>query len=149
MQYASDPVAALRELRRVLAPGGSAAVATWGDPERCETKVVLAAMGSLLPPPPPGAGGPFALSAPGKLEELVAAAGLTPQRADDVPVAFNHPDLDTAVRAHLSAGPARIAIDRAGRDAAADAIRGAMVDSRLPDGSYRQDNSFRYLIATA
>ena len=149
VQYAGDPVAALRELRRVVVPGGQIAIVTWGQAERCETRVVLAAIGALLPPPPPGAGGPFALSAPGKLEELVSAAGLTPQRADEVPTPYIYPDLDTAVRAQLAAGPSRKAIEHAGLMATVDAIRKAFVDSGQPDGSYRQDNAFRYLIATA
>lgn len=80
VQYAADPVDALRELRRVVGPGGQVAVVTWAEAERCETRSVLAAVGALLPPPPPGAGGPFALSSPGTLEGLAEAAGLTPKR---------------------------------------------------------------------
>ena len=149
VQYATDPVAALRELGRVVVAGGPVAVVTWAEAGRCETRVVLAAIGGLLPPPPPGAGGPFALSAPGKLEGLVSAAGLTPLRAGEVSAPFVFPDLDTAVRAHLSAGPARRAIQHAGQQATADAIRASFAASRKPDGSYRQDNAYRYLIATA
>jgi hypothetical protein len=66
-----------------------------------------------------------------------------------VPTPYIYPDLDTAVRAQLAAGPSRKAIEHAGLMATVDAIRDAFVDSRQPDGSYRQDNSFRYLIATA
>jgi SAM-dependent methyltransferase len=149
VQYAADPVAALRELRRVAVPGAQVAVVTWAEAERCETRVVLAAIGALLPPPPPGAGGPFALSAPGKLEELVGVAGLTPQRADEVPTPFIYPDLDTAVRAQLASGPARRAIENVGPQATEDAIRTALAGSRQPDGSYRQDNAFLYVIAIA
>jgi SAM-dependent methyltransferase len=57
MQYASDPTAALREVRRVAVPGAPVAITTWGAPEQCEMRAVLGAIGSLLPPPPPGAGG--------------------------------------------------------------------------------------------
>ncbi|WP_084959222.1 class I SAM-dependent methyltransferase [Thermoactinospora rubra] len=149
VQYAADPVAALRELRRVAVPGAPVAVVTWGPAERCETRVVLAAIGALLPPPPPGAPGPFALSAPGALEELVRAAGLNPQDAGEAPMTFDHPDLDTAVRAHLSSGPARRAIEQAGPDAVAEAIRGALAPGVEPDGRCRQRNVFRYLIAAA
>lgn len=149
VQYAADPVAALRELRRVAIHGAPVVLVTWSAPERCETRSVLAAIGGLLPPPPPGAGGPFALSTPGKLEELVARAGLTPARADEVPAPFVFPDLDTAVRAHLSGGPARRAIEHAGRHATAEALRAALAGSMKPDGSSRQENVFRYLIATA
>lgn len=149
VQYAADPVAALRELRRVVVPAAPVVVVTWAVPERCETRAVLAAIGGLLPPPPPGAGGPFALSAPGKLEELVAAAGLTPRRADEVPTPYIFPDLDTAVRAHLASGPSRRAIEHAGRQATVDALRAALAGSLQSDGSSRHDNAFRYLIATA
>ncbi len=149
VQYAADPVAAVRELARVATVGASVAVVTWGDPQRCETKTVLAAVGALLPPPPPGAAGPFALSEPGKLEELVAAAGLTPKHTEEVAVAFVSDDLETAVRGHLSSGPAQRAIREAGRAAVEAAIRGALGPSIRPDGTSRQDNTFRYVVATA
>jgi len=149
VQYAADPVAALREIRRVARPGAPVGVVTWGTPEQCESRVILAAIGGLLPPPPPGAEGPFALSVPGKLEELAEAAGLTPERADDVPTPFIYPDLATAVRTQLSSGPARMAIEHAGEPSTRQALAAAFADSRLLDGSYRQDNSFRYLIARA
>lgn len=149
VQYAADPVDALRELRRVVGPGGQVAVVTWAEAERCETRSVLAAVGALLPPPPPGAGGPFALSSPGTLEGLAEAAGLTPKRADEVPTPYVYPDLDTAVRAQLAAGPSRKAIEHAGLLPTVAAIRDAFAGAQQPDGSYRQDNAFRYVIATA
>ena len=149
VQFAADPVAALRELRRVAKPGAPVGIVTWGAPERCESRVILAAIGGLLPPPPPGAEGPFALSSPGKLEELAAAAGLVPERADEVPTPLIYPDLDTAVRTQLSSGPARMAIEHAGEQSARQALATAFAGSRQPDGSYRQDNAFRYLIGRA
>lgn len=149
VQFAADPAAALRELRRVAKPGASVAIVTWGAPERCQSRVILAAIGGLLPPPPPGAEGPFALSVPGKLEELAQAAGLTPQRAGDVPTPLIYPDLNTAVRTQLSSGPAQMAIQHAGEPATREALAAAFADSGQPDGSYRQDNVFRYLIAQA
>lgn len=149
IQFAADEVAAVRELRRVAKPGAKVGIVVWGAPERCETTVILAAIGGLLPPPPPGAEGPFALSVPGKLEELAAAAGLTPERADEVPTPLIYPDLDTAVRTQMSSGPARMAIEHAGEEATRSALTAAFAGSRQSDGSYRQDNSFRYLIARA
>ena len=149
VQYAADPVAAMRELRRVAKSGSPVAILTWGAPERCESRVILAAIGGLLPPPPPGAEGPFALSVPGRLEELAEAAGLVPEQAGEVPTPLIYPDLGTAVRTQLSSGPARMAIEHAGEQATRDALAAAFAGSRQPDGSYRQDNSFRYLIARA
>jgi SAM-dependent methyltransferase len=149
VQYAADPVAAMRELCRVAKPGAPVGIVTWGAPERCESRVILAAIGGLLPPPPPGAEGPFALSVPGKLEEMAEAAGLIPDRADEIPTPLIYPDLDTAVRTQLSSGPARKAVDHAGEPATRKALATAFAGSRQPDGSYRQDNAFRYVIARA
>lgn len=149
VQYASDPVQGLREIRRVAVPGAPVAVATWGDPERCEGKVLIGAVGSLLPPPPPGAGGPFALADPGALEALVEQAGLTAERALEVSAPFVYADMATAERANLSAGPTRLAINHAGIDAVRDAFATALAQFVRADGSVRIDNVFRVVIAHA
>jgi ubiquinone/menaquinone biosynthesis C-methylase UbiE len=73
VQYAADPIAALRELKRVSAPEGYLVISTWGLPEHCEQRVVFEAVRDTLPSTPPG-GGPFALSAAGELESLVEQA---------------------------------------------------------------------------
>jgi SAM-dependent methyltransferase len=146
-QYATDPAAALREIARVAVDGAPVAIVTWGRAEQCEMRIVLGAIGSLLPPPPPGAAGPFALAAPGALEELVEAAGLAPERSIDVSTPYVHPDVDTAIRSHLSSGPARRAIDHAGRDATVAALRGALEPVTAADGSIHLDNVFKVVIA--
>ena len=149
VQYASDPTQALREIKRVAKPGASVAIATWGPVEQCEMRLVLGAIGSLLPPPPPGAGGPFALAAPGALEALVESAGLSAEHAIDVPTPYIYPDLETAVRGHLSSGPARMAITKAGREATAQALTDALTPVVGTDGSVRLDNIFKVVIARA
>jgi SAM-dependent methyltransferase len=147
VQYADDPVRALRELARVLEPGSPIAVVTWGDPARSEMRDVLAAIGALLPPPPPGAGGPFALSAPGALENLVEPAGLRAGATGEVPTPYVYPDVETAVRAQLSSGPAVWAIEHSGEDALRTALTEVMQRHQHDGGEVRLDNVFRYLIA--
>lgn len=149
VQYASDPIQGLREIKRVAVPGAPVAVATWGDPERCDGKALIGAVGALLPPPPPGASGPFALAAPGALEALVEQAGLTAERALEVSTPFVYPDIATAERASLSAGPIRLAVNHAGVDAVRDAFTTALAQFVKPDGSVRLDNVFRVVIAHA
>lgn len=149
VQYAADPEVALGEIRRVVRPGGAVAIITWGDPERCDTRAVLTAVGRLLPPPPPGAVGPFALSAPSKLEEFAASAGLRAERAAEVPAPFSFASLDDAVRIQLSAGPLQRAVEHAGEEATRQALRDAFAPFVRADGSIHQENFFRYLIARA
>jgi SAM-dependent methyltransferase len=149
IQYAADPVAAAAELRRVARPGAPVGIVTWGEPGQCETRVILAAIGGLLPPPPPGAEGPFALSEPGRLEALAAAAGLTPLTTGDVAMTFSFAGLDAAVRAQLTSGPARLAIEHAGEAATRNALSAAYAGNRQPDDTYCQRNVFRYLVARA
>jgi ubiquinone/menaquinone biosynthesis C-methylase UbiE len=149
VQYASDPVQGLREIKRVAMAGAPVAVATWGDPARCDGSVVIGAIGALLPPPPPGVAGPFALAPAGALEALVEQAGLTAERALEVSAPFVYADLATAERANLSAGPTRRAIDHAGLDAVREAFTRALAQFVQPDGSVRLDNVFRVVIAHA
>jgi SAM-dependent methyltransferase len=147
-QYATDPLNALREARRVTRPGGLVAILTWGLPEQCEAAVFIKALGSLLPPPPPGAPGPFALSAPGALEDLVSQAGLTANRADEFSTRWDYPDHETWLRGSLSSGPAAKAIKAVGEERVAAALRDAIAPFHTASGGYVLENSWRYVLAT-
>ena len=115
-------------------------MATWGEPQDCEAAVYLKALGALMPPPPPGAGGPFALSQPGALEALVTEAGFEPGERTDVDCPFAYPDLETALRGLLGAGPAEVAIRHAGEAAARAAVTEAIAPFATADGGYVMEN---------
>jgi ubiquinone/menaquinone biosynthesis C-methylase UbiE len=148
-QYATDRVHALQEARRVARPGGTVVVLTWGQPEDCEAAAIIKALGALLPPPPPGAPGPFALSAPGALEDLARQAGLSVSGAGELSTRWEYPDGETAVRAHLSAGPSAKAIEHAGEERVAAAVSGAIAPFRTAAGGYALENRWRYLLTIA
>jgi SAM-dependent methyltransferase len=79
-----DPGRAAREIARVLRPGGRVALAVWAARERNPwLGIVLDAVSAEtgVPVPPPGIPGPFSLSDPDALSDLLTAAGL-----DDVAV---------------------------------------------------------------
>jgi hypothetical protein len=124
-------------------------VVVWAAPERNDAKALLAAIGALLPPPPPDAAGPFALSVPGALEELLVSAGLEPETAGEVPTPFEFADLEAAWRSVAAAGPGARAVREAGEERVRAAVTAALTPFRQPDGRYRLENAFRYVVARA
>lgn len=148
-QYAADPVNALKEARRVAKDGAPVTVALWGKSEDCEAAAYLLALKPLLPPPPPGAPGPFALSQEGALEALVEKAGLKPETTETVDCNWEYPDLDTALRGMLSAGPAHRAVLAAGEKEVRDAVTRAIEPFKTASGGYRLENKFIYMVTRA
>jgi SAM-dependent methyltransferase len=146
IQYATDPKAAVAELARVARPGGRVAIGVWGEPARCETEVFFARLRELAPPPP-GTAAPLAVSEPGVVESLLTAAGLEPQAAGEADCPFIFPDLDTGWRGQASAGPLQRVIQLVGEQKVRDVFDEVHESYRQPDGSYRQENVFRYVIA--
>jgi SAM-dependent methyltransferase len=146
IQYASDPKTAVSELARVARPGGRVAIEVWGEAARCETEVFFARLKELAPPPP-GTASPLAVSAPGVVEGLLTAAGLEPSVAGEAGCPFIFPDLEAGWRGQCSAGPLQRVIQLAGAEAVREVFDEVHARYRQPDGSYRQENVFRYVIA--
>jgi SAM-dependent methyltransferase len=148
LQFAGDPLSALREAKRVVKPGGSVAMAAWGRGEDCEFATTLKSVMACLPPPT-GADGTFGLAWPGKLEALMEQAGLTTDARGDVSCPFEYPDDETAWKTISSVGPLVAAILAAGEGTIKQAVLTSLVPFKTPNGGYRQENLLHYVIATA
>jgi len=147
VQYTENRVAALRELERVCAPEGQIVVGLFGPPEKVEFRRVFQAIRDAMPAPPPG-DGPFGLSAPGKLENLIEEAGLRVIESSEVNCPISYPDFETFWRANASAGPLQGAM----RVVGAEKIKAAMQDAAktFHNGDGRIDiapNIYKYVVA--
>ncbi|HVP03429.1 MAG TPA: class I SAM-dependent methyltransferase [Solirubrobacteraceae bacterium] len=147
LQFAADPVAAVAEAARVTRGGGTVAATTFAEPERCEGTVAHLAMKGLRPPDPAEGYAPYALSSPGGLSELLAAGGLEPRRAFEVPVIWEHADVETTVLSLLASAGGALAVQDAGEPAVRRALERALTPFVGEDGRVRLRNVFR--VATA
>ncbi len=92
----ADPAAALAETRRVLGDGGRVALSVWGDPQQnpwasIPARAILDQTGAE--PPDPLAPGVFAMASEERTRELLAAAGLEPQRIETVEMVWSFESL--------------------------------------------------------
>jgi SAM-dependent methyltransferase len=149
LQFAADPGTALAEATRVTRPGGQVGVCHWGRPEDCELFAIMGALRELQAPPPAGTSspGPPGVREPGVLQRLIGRVGLVPVRAAEVDVPLEAADQATFERAMLASGGVAPAIEHSGEPAVRKRIVEAAAPFRRPDGSYRLENRFSYVIA--
>jgi len=137
-----DPAAAAREIRRVLRPGGHAALAVWAARERNPwAQIPSAALLELghTEPPDPDAPGPFALAADGRLAELLDDAGFTDVEVVPVTLERHYASARDIVAESLNCSPSfgttyRQLTDEQQAEVAAHMVAAAAAYS-APDGS--------------
>jgi SAM-dependent methyltransferase len=146
--FANDIVAAVREAGRVAKPGAGVVIQVWGSHERNDLEAMKQIIRPFAPPRPADAPPEPDYSKPGTLEEIAVRAGLTPERAFDTSWAFTFPDEDTLARALVAPmGIAALVGER--EEEVKAAIATGLAEHRVPDGSYRLQNEYHYLIARA
>ncbi len=146
IMFFSDPEAAFRRIRGLLVPGGTLAFACWQDLFTNEWmfipgSAVITVTGQMPPMPGPGEPGPFSLSAPGRVDELLTAAGFSDIDVEDMTESIVLPASDVSSLAELTrhVGPVREALDTADEPTRAQIL--AAVDealqSKVSDGELR------------
>ncbi len=137
--FFGDHEAAFGNLARATKQGGRLVLLVWqgfADNEWIQCILGAMAAGRDLQPPPPGAPGPFSLSGPDRVRNLLTGAGYTEPQLHDVrvPMYFG-PTADAATTfVHgLNAWMLRD-VDEATRTRALDALAATMREHEGPDG---------------
>ena len=147
--FANDFVAAVREAGRVAKPGAPVVIQVWGPHERNDLEAMKAVIRPFMPPRPADAPPEPDYAEPGVLEGIAAEAGLDPDCAFDTTWSLEFRDDDTLRRALVAPAGIAVLVGPEREEEVKDAIVGGLAPYRRPDGSYRLQNTFHFLLARA
>jgi len=141
VMFFADPPAAFANIRRAMKPGGRLAFVCWRTPAEnpimsLPMMAALAHIDAAPAPPEPGAPGPFAFADPGRVKDILAAAGFGDVAVTPHDEAIGPGDVETTVALALRVGPlgALLRENPDKREAVIAAVRAAIVPYDGPDG---------------
>jgi SAM-dependent methyltransferase len=147
--FANDIVAALREAGRVAKPAAPVVIQVWGPHERRDLEAMMAIAHRHLPPRPADTPPEPEYWKPGVLEDVASNAGLTPQQSFDLTWAFEYPDAETLGRAMMAPAGIAVLVGPEREEEVRTAIVEGLARYRTPEGGYRLENEFHFVIARA
>ena len=141
--YFPDQQQALREMRRVLVPGGRVAAIVYSTPAQngfFSAPVSVVRRHAQLGAPLPGQPGPFSLGGPGVLEEALTRAGFSDVRAERISAPLRMPSADACLRFEKESFGALhqmlSSLDEAGRSAAWHEVGRALGEFEQQTGGF-------------
>lgn len=144
VQFADDQQKAVREALRVKKPNGKFVIGMWCELERCDMSHVFRALSPGGPPP----NAPPTLAVRENLHALLEQAGCTILDEGEVLCPFEFASAAEVLRGCRSAGVIQMFEDKMGEEHVIRAITDAHEPFRRPDGSYRSDNWFRWVLCS-
>jgi SAM-dependent methyltransferase len=148
LMYAPDPAQAVRELRRVVRPGGRIALAVWGERSRCGWAAVFPIVGAEVASDVCPLF--FNLGVGDALARLCSDAGLANVDSRRMATTLLYADGNDACDAAFVGGPVALAwsrFDAATRACARARYLAAIASWRQADGSYRLPGEFVVVVA--
>ena len=137
---------AVREMARVLRPGGVAAITFWGRSSELDLRDFFLVLGTAEAEVGEELKDLAAIGRPGVAEAMFAAAGLAVERRGTTRARFEWPDDDIAWRALRSPGVAAPSLAAVGEDELRARVLDAIAPFRAGDGSYVLENELTHLI---
>jgi ubiquinone/menaquinone biosynthesis C-methylase UbiE len=128
VQFFPDRVQALRELRRVLVPGGRAVVACWAEMAASPAHEAIAdVVAKLVPEAEAAARNPYSLASADALASLLREAGFADVEVERVEGDLRFPSAEELTRGYLEGSPMALALAHVGAEER-EALFRAIVD---------------------